>query len=260
MNLVSLAFRNLKRRPVRTCLSVLGIALAVGSALAVTALSRSIQDSTREGMAEIGGDLVVMQKGASDIFGGFIPEAAVERIAAIPGVARVSGALVAFAPSRVGNNVLTFGWPDKSDLWKKVPLREGRLPAAWERHVAVLGDTVAASLGKKLNDELVLFGETFRVVGIAGYASTVNRSLVLVPLVDLQEASFRPRQVTIAQVSVQNNGDRTELARMRGRRGRNECAQRPDRTGAGNTGAHARDRHFRGDRMEQRPHHEIDRD
>jgi putative ABC transport system permease protein len=215
MNLVSLAFRNLKRRPVRTCLSVLGIALAVGSALALTALSRSIQDGTREGMDEIGGDLVVMQKGASDIFGGFIPEATVERIAAIPGVTRVSGTLVAFAPSGAADKVLTFGWPVTSPLWKKVPLREGRVPAAGERHVAVLGDTAAASLGKKLNAELVLFGETFRVVGIAGYASIVNRGLVLVPLVDLQEASYRPRQVTIAQVSVQNNGDRTGLARMR---------------------------------------------
>src|SRR5258708_27010086 len=155
MTLVSLAPRNRKGGPVRPCLSVLGIAVAVGSALALTALSRSIQDSTREGMDEIGGDLVVMQKGASDILGGFIPEATVERIAAIPGVTRVSGALVAFAPSRIGNNVLTFGWPDKSDLWKKIPLREGRVPAPRERHVAVLGDTVAASLGKKLNDEQI---------------------------------------------------------------------------------------------------------
>jgi putative ABC transport system permease protein len=215
MNLVGLALRNLKRRPVRTCLSVLGIALAVGSALALTALSRSIQDNTRDGMAEIGGDLVVMQKGASDIFGGFIPEGTVERIAAIPGVVRVSGALVAFAPSSDANTVLTFGWPDTSDLWKKVPLNEGRVPAAGERHVAVLGDTAAASLGQKLNGKLDLFGETFRVVGIAGYASIVNRGLVLVPLADLQEASYRPRQVTIAQVSVANAGDRTELARIR---------------------------------------------
>jgi putative ABC transport system permease protein len=211
MNLVSLALRNLRRRPVRTCLSVFGVALAVGSALALTALARSIQDGTREGMDEIGGDLVVMQKGASDIFSGFIPEATVERIAAIPGVVRVSGALVAFAPSGVANNVLAFGWPDTSDLWKKVPLREGRVPAAGERHVAVLGDTAAAALGKKLNDELDLFGETFRVVGIAGYASLVNRGLVLVPLVDLQQASYRPRQVTIAQVSVESTAERARI-------------------------------------------------
>jgi putative ABC transport system permease protein len=215
MNLVSLALRNLKRRPGRTCLSVLGIGLAVGGALALMSLSRSLQDSTRESIAEIGGDLIVMQRGTSDIFGGFIPEATVERMAAISGVARVSGVLAAFAPSGVANHVLAFGWPDASDLWKKTPLREGRVPAAGERHVAVLGDAAAASLGRKLNDELELFGETFRIIGIAGYASVVNRGLALVPLADLQAASYRQRQVTIASVTFEHAEDRSELARIR---------------------------------------------
>jgi putative ABC transport system permease protein len=215
MNLVSLAFRNLKRRPIRTFLSVIGIAIAVGSALALTAVSRGVEDGAREGMDEIGGDLIVMQKGASDIFGGFIPEPAIERIAAISGVARLSGELVAFAPIGAAGRILTFGWPDGSYFWKKVPLREGRVPAAGERRVAVLGDAAAVSLGKMLNDELDLFGETFRVVGIAGYAAMVNRGLVLVPLADLQEATYRPRQVTIAHVNVANAGDRNELARIR---------------------------------------------
>ena len=81
MNLTGLALRNLKRRPIRTSLSILGIGLAVGSALALIALSRSIKDSTREGMDEMGDDLVVMQKGASDVFGGFIPEQTVGLVA-----------------------------------------------------------------------------------------------------------------------------------------------------------------------------------
>lgn len=215
MNLVSLALRNLKRRPVRTGLSVLGIGLAVGGALSLMSLSRSIADSASEGIAEIGGDLIVMQRDRSDIFGGFIPEQTVERIAAIPGIARVSGVLVAVAASNAANNVLILGWPDASDLWKEVPLREGRVPAAGERHAAVLGDAAATSLGRKLNDDLELFGETFRVVGIAGYASIVNRRLAVVPLADLQEASYRPRQVTIANVAVENAADRTELLRIR---------------------------------------------
>ncbi len=213
MNLVSLSFRNLKRRPVRTCLAVLGIGLAVGSALALMALSRSIADSTREAMDEISDGLVVMQKGASDVFSGFIPMDSVERIAAIPGVARVSGELVAFAPGG-GNAIRALGWPDSSYLWNKVPLREGRVPAARERHVAVLGDAAAAALRKKLNDELNLFDETFRVIGIAGYASMVNRGLVLVPLADLQEASYRPRQFTIAHVDVEKAGDDVALGRI----------------------------------------------
>src|SRR5260370_12022045 len=215
MNLVGLALRNLKRRPIRTCLSILGIGLAVGSALALIALSRSIQDSTREGMDEIGDDLVVMQKGSSDIFGGFIPEETVDRIAALPGIVRVSGELVTFAPSGFANNVLTLGWPDASYLWKKVPLREGRVPAAGERRVAGLADTAAASLSNTLDDDLELIGQTFRVVGIAAYTTTVNRGLVPVPLIDLQEASYRPRQVTIVHVNVEHASGRAELGSVR---------------------------------------------
>jgi putative ABC transport system permease protein len=215
MNLVGLALRNLRRRPVRSGLSILGIGLAVGSALALIALSRSIKDSTQEGMDEMGDDLVVMQKGASDIFGGFIPEQMVERIAAIRGVVRASGELFMFAPSAGGNSVLTLGWPDTSYLWKKVPLREGRAPGPGERHLAVLGEAAAASLGKKLGDRLELLGESFRVIGIANYTTIVNRGLVLVPLIDLQEASYRTRQVTMIHVNVDRGGGPAELSRVR---------------------------------------------
>jgi putative ABC transport system permease protein len=214
MNLMGLALRNLKRRPIRTGLSILGVGLAVGSALALIALSRSIKDSTREGMDEIGDDLVVMQKGASDIFGGFIPEQTVERVAAIPGIVRVSGELVMFAPSGE-KNVLTLGWPDTSYLWKKVPLRAGRVPEIGEHHVAVLGDTAAASLGKKLGDELELLGANFRVIGIANYTTIVNRGMVFVPLVDLQEISYRPRQITNIHVNVEHASGRLELGPTR---------------------------------------------
>jgi putative ABC transport system permease protein len=183
MNLVTLATHNLKRRPIRTGLSILGVGLAVGSALALISLSHSIQDSAREGMDEMGDDLVVMQKGASDVFGGFIPEQTVGLVAATPGVTRVSGEMALFAPSGA-KAVLTLGWPDGSYLWQKVPLRDGRTPFSGERHVVVLGDIAAASLGKKLDDEMELTGQTFRVVGIANYTTIVNRGLVLVPLVD----------------------------------------------------------------------------
>jgi putative ABC transport system permease protein len=215
MTLAGLALRNLRRRPIRTCLSILGIALSVGSALALITLSHSIQDSTREGMDEMGDDLVVMQKGASDIFGGFLPEQTIERVAAIPGVVRVSGELMMFAPSGE-RNVPTLGWPDASYLWKKVPLREGAVPAAGERRVAVLGETAAATLNKKVGDTVELLNESFRVIGIANYTTVVNRGLFLVPLTDLQEASYRPRQVTMIHVNVERvSGAPQNLAKVR---------------------------------------------
>jgi putative ABC transport system permease protein len=215
MNLVGLARRNLWRRPIRTCLSVLGIGLAVGSALALMSLSHSIQDSMRESINEMGDDLVVMQKGASDIFGGFIPQQTVERVAAVPGVARASGELFMFAPSADNKSVLAQGWPDTSYLWKKVPLREGRVPANGEHNVAVLGDAAAAALGKKLNDEVVILGEPFKVIGIANYTTVVNRGLALLPLSDLQNISHRPAQVTIIHVNVDHAAGSGELKRVK---------------------------------------------
>jgi putative ABC transport system permease protein len=215
MNLFTLALRNLRKRPLRTGLTVAGVAIAVGCALSLLALSRGIQAGARAGLDEIGGDLVVVPKNAASLFSGFIPESALDHIAAIPGVTRVSGALIAFAPSDAAGNVLTFGWPDDSFLWKKIPRPEGRAPVAGDSRVAVLGAAVAAALGKKLNDEIDLFGQTFKVIGIASYRSSVNRSLVLVRLADLQEASYRPRQVSIAHVDVAHAGGRSELARIR---------------------------------------------
>src|SRR5260370_41303511 len=100
MNLVGLALRNLRRRPIRTGLSILGIGLAVGGALALIALSRSIQDSSREAINELGDDFVVTQKGASDMFDGFIAESTIERDAEIAGAHRVAVEQLKLAPSQ----------------------------------------------------------------------------------------------------------------------------------------------------------------
>jgi putative ABC transport system permease protein len=215
MNLVGLALRNLRRRPVRTALSILGIALAVGSALALLALSRSIQDATREGMDEVGDDFAVTQRGASDIFGGFLPADAEAKVAKVAGVVRASGELFMFAPSEKNRQLLTNGWPDGSYLWKNVPLRSGHVPAAGERHVIVMGDAAADALGKTLGDTVELMGEPFTVIGIANYKSIINRGTVMVPLADMQELSYRLNQVTMVHVNVARNATATEIARIR---------------------------------------------
>ena len=216
MNLFGFAIRNLRRRPIRTALSIVSIALAVGGALALIAISSSIEDSTREGMAEIGDDVVVTQRGASDLFGGFLPQQIVDRIALVPGVARISGELFLFAPSERSRHVLAIGWPETSYLWNNVPMRAGRIPTPGERHVAVLGDAIAEALAKSVGDHVELLGEKFRIVGIANYTSIVNRGMVIVPLPDLQEASYRLNQVSMIHVNFNRNATAAEIARIKG--------------------------------------------
>ena len=215
MNLIGLASRNLRRRPIRTALSILGIALAVGGALALLALSRSIQDSTRDGMDEIGDDLSVTQRGASDIFGGFLPADTESRVARVAGVARASGEMFMFAASEKNRQVLTLGWPDASYLWKKVPLREGRVPNPGERGVAVMGDAAAEALAKKLGDKVEILGQQFTIIGIANYKAIINRGTVMLPLADLQDLSYRPNQVTEVHVNVARDATTADVARIR---------------------------------------------
>jgi len=215
MNLVGLAIRNLRRRPIRSALSIFSIAVAIGCALALIAITRSIEDSTREGMDEIGDDVIVTQRGATDLFGGFLPQSISERIALIPGINRASGELLMFAPSEKDRHVLAVGWPEGSYLWRGVPMREGRLPVVGDSHVTVLGDSVADALGKTVGSTVELLGDKFRVIGIAKYASVINRGIVLVLLPDLQEATYRQRQVSMIHVNFDRGLSPAEIVRVR---------------------------------------------
>ena len=197
MNIVKLAIRNLRRRPARTALLVCSIALAVATALALLALSRGIQESSHEGVVERGADLTVSQRDASDVFSGFVDESMAAKIRAIPGVAGVNGELVMFAPVDGGTEVLTFAWSADSYLWKDVPIAEGRLPTPGERGFVLIGSSLSKTLGKGAGDTLSIFDKNIPIAGVTAYKAAINRSMIVMPLADLQELSFRAGQVTV---------------------------------------------------------------
>ncbi|MEZ5787728.1 MAG: ABC transporter permease [Xanthobacteraceae bacterium] len=215
MNLLTLALRNLGRRPLRTALTIVAIGLAVGSTLALVALSYSIRKSADEGLNELGADLTVTQRGASDLFGGFLPEQIGQQLSTIPGVTGVTGELWMFAPDERDRHVLVAGRGRASMSSKHLPLREGRLPQDGERRIALVGDVLADAMGKHLDDSLEILGERFRIVGITKYASAMNRNLVIVPLPDLQEAAYRKGQVTLFEVSIRRGASGAEIERIK---------------------------------------------
>jgi putative ABC transport system permease protein len=203
VTIVKLAIRNLSRRPARTLLLVSSIALAVATALALLALSRGIQDSSREGINERGADLTVSQRDASDIFSGFVDERLTDRIMAIPGIAGVNGELAMFAPVDEGKEALVLAWSAGSYQWPSVPIARGRLPAPGERGFVLLGESLAENLGKEPGDTLSMFDKTIPVAGVTGYKAAVNRGVMLMPLADLQELSFRAGQVTVLHLQLE---------------------------------------------------------
>ena len=204
MNHLQLAFRNLKRRPARSILTVMGVALAVGSFITLYGLSRSVQENVQQSFEERGTDLTVRRRGIAEPFGGNMPQAVIQEIAKIPAVEAVSGQLLSFAASDNDGHVLAFGWAADSFYWPEVPLLEGRIPAPGERKVALLGKDIAQTLKKRLGDDITLIGEKLHIIGITNYSSIINRNAVLVELADLQEVTFRTGAVTYISVRLQH--------------------------------------------------------
>ena len=202
MNLFQLALRNLRRRPMRTTLAAVGVALAVGSAIALLGLSGSIEASVQKGVDERGVDLVVTQKGSTDLFSGVLPQSLGPRLRTIPGVTGVGAEYLNFASTEDGRQVLVSAWARDSFFWGHVPLAAGRLPKPGEHDVALVGDALSDTLAKKVGDQVNILGVNFRIVGETRYASTMNRGLLIVPLEDLQAATYRQGQVTGFDISI----------------------------------------------------------
>lgn len=216
MNHLGVATRNLARRPVRSLLTALGVAFAVGSFIALYGLSNSVYDNAQESLDERGSHLAVSRRGRAELFGGSIGESIGAKIASIPGVRRVTGELIALAATDRNNHVLAAGWPETSYFWINVPLRAGRQRAPGERKVAMVGDGVAESLGAEVGGTITLMGERLQVIGITRYNSVINRNSVVLPLADLQEIMFRPGVVTLFHVQLDKPNDPAEVDRIRG--------------------------------------------
>jgi putative ABC transport system permease protein len=200
LNHLELAFRNLKRRPARSMLTMMGVALAVGSFITLYGLSRSVQDNVQQSFEERGTDLTVRRRGVAEPFGGNMKQSIIQEIAKIPGVAAVSGQLLSFAATDNEDHVLAFGWATDSFYWPEAPLIEGRLPRPGERKIALVGKDIARTLDKHVGDDITLIGEKFRIIGITDYGSIVNRNAVIVELADLQDVTFRTGAVTYISV------------------------------------------------------------
>jgi putative ABC transport system permease protein len=115
-NRPALAFRNLRRRPARSVLTALGVALAVGSFITLYGLSRSVQENVQQSFEERGTDLTVRRRGVAEPFGGTMPQTIIPEIAKIPGVAAVSGQVLSFAATDNDDHVLASAGPQTASI------------------------------------------------------------------------------------------------------------------------------------------------
>jgi putative ABC transport system permease protein len=200
MYFVTFLFKNLLRRKTRTLLTSCGVAVAVGTTVALLGLSDSFERGTLNALQARGIDVIVIEKGVLDQLSSDIPAVATEKVRDLPGVREAEPALVELVgyEGPGGNiiNVLLQGWRPGSFAFNDFEILDGRTLKADDDKAILLGITLAENVQKKAGDTFVVNDTPLKVAGIYRSISPFESGGAIVPITTLQGMSFRPDSIT----------------------------------------------------------------
>src|SRR5947209_13539805 len=167
----SFVLKNLTRRPVRTILTVLGLAVSIGSMVALLAVSHNVERAVAGAFEKRGVDLIVSQADRSSELNSDFRTELVDQARKIPGVQRIDYAVVdMFNITRdtgATDSVMVQGWDPDNSAFDDLQLLSGRFLQPGDHGKVILGSTVAKNLKKGVGDTIKLGADnTFEVVGV----------------------------------------------------------------------------------------------
>ncbi len=241
--ILRMSFRSLVNRRLRSWLTILGIVIGVAAVVALVSIAQGLQKNVEEQLSYFGGNLIfispqssrgndfaqgpgqgiVEQHVTSGLITGNLTENDMRLIKTIPGVFAASGMLnkqteIKFIAETASINVQGAD-PALQKVFTNVRLESGRYLLAGDDLVTVLGQRVAKELFTddiKINDRLIISGQSFRVVGIlqeAGQASDVD-NVVIIPMQAARRlfSDFPKEQYSFIIVRVTENSDPEKVA------------------------------------------------
>lgn len=197
MYFFSMVLKNLTRRPVRTVLTALGLAVAIGSMLALLAIQNNVEESAMRSFNRRGWDLVVTQAGKTSDLNSDISEELVELTRNIPGVDRNAGlseAQIDLMPIlRESGAVLEVGIMINgvrldNNMFSDIKLVNGRFLREGDTGKAMLGKKLASDLGIGPGSTLILgAGSRFEVIGVYDSPTVFENREITMLLGDAQK-------------------------------------------------------------------------
>jgi putative ABC transport system permease protein len=211
MYFVTFILKNLLRRRTRTALTVLGLAVAVGSMIALLGVSHNVEKSVESAFDVRRVDLVVMQKGKPLGLDSEFREYFVRETAKMPEVDRASEGVV--GPVNIerdngtidDNIYLIQGWRPDNFGYEDMTVLEGRKLEAGDSYKIMLGSKLADNLKKKVGDRIKFVGDPdkpYEVVAVFTSRVVFEQGGGIVPFADGQRLHGRKGKVTGFSVRV----------------------------------------------------------
>jgi putative ABC transport system permease protein len=202
----------------RSSLTVIGVAVAVGAVVSLVGISNSSERSFLEMYQRQNVAILVQQRGAKQRLTSVLDAKLGEKIAKIPGVTHAIPGLVDFTSiEELGSDAVVLqGWQADSPLMHKLQIVPGgRYLEQSDKQCILLGEELAASLGKHLGDKVPLFDSgKYTIVGIIRSPIGYESHMMVLLLPDLQKIMGRHGQVTGFAVMVDHSDDKAEVQRI----------------------------------------------
>jgi putative ABC transport system permease protein len=215
MYFATFLLKNLVRRRGRSLLTILGIAVAIGTVVTLRGVSYGFERSFRANFEHRGIDLVVVAAGIPDQLQSNLDENIGPRIERIEGVRRVSSGLLELVSIDRGDSVISVlvnGWRPGGAQFDKLQIVSGRALQTGDSRAIMLGVTLAEHLKKGVGDTVAMQDEHFDVVGVYRSFDLFENGGAVVPLATLQGEMARPGRVTGFTVELEPTRDKGALA------------------------------------------------
>jgi putative ABC transport system permease protein len=215
---IRLSVRNLRHRPKRSWLTIVGILIGVAAVVALVSLGQGMQRSITQEFEAFGYNVVMIaghgehRLGMGALLGAHTFQLDLAPIKNIPGVEAVGGVLVKtpyISAGRREGYLLTWGIAPElmqsfSNYYKPAL---GRSLKPGERQTAVLGSTIAQDLGLAVGDTFVIETLEFEVVGILERRADpdVNYA-IMIPIATLQELFGEGDKLSLVLIRTAQHG------------------------------------------------------
>jgi len=189
-------FKNLRRRRLRTLLTLGGIGMAVAAFVSLVGFSSAFQQQWMRIYSSSGTDIAVIR---GTFLNTSLDESETAKLLTLPVIAQASPTIFNLMDLTPEVNALVFGWKADGFQFESLQILSGRRFHDGQPEV-MLGDLLAADLKKNPGDKLEIQGTEFTVAGIYHAASALQANAVIMPLDQLQQLSSLQGKVSTIDV------------------------------------------------------------
>lgn len=207
----SLVTSNIRQRPVRTIISVLGVALGVALVMLFTGLARGMSTDLQKRSSNVQGEIIFTRKGSMTLIASSanLSTKYSERLQQIEGIESVTPVIrYIYQSGSLGFDQLDGVEWDNFARMNSLRIVDGRGP---QQNDEVVIDETKAKRNHPVGSNLKIFGDKlYRVVGIYSPESGARAKVTLASLQDTLEA---PDKCTYILIKVKPNTDPVAVAK-----------------------------------------------